>query len=196
MEIIPEHAFQRRASSRSPSRIFVAARGRHIATRSRRTPGRVHDESESAIAMDDERRSTEAGNGAGGTRQAVGAEHIRLGELISRTELALRNTSSQAEILQLAEQLTDSMEAHFAREESLYYPTIWALKADLEPALRGLIRIHADFRARLAALVDSIRSGAIEAATGQLDRFATLFGEHEAAEELVLETVREQRNDY
>ena len=99
-----------------------------------------------------------AGSGAVGpaaARTAVGAEHLRLEELLREIEGALSRDDADAGFPALAEELANAMLAHFEREESLYYPTLWALRPEVEAPLKALIGIHPDFRTRPDALVET-----------------------------------------
>jgi hypothetical protein len=124
------------------------------------------------------------------TPKIVMAEHQQLSELLAQLGLSLGESFDSALSEQLAKQLDENMEAHFGREESLYYPTLWALRPQLEEALRRLTARHEGFRTNLAALRESLRSGATTEAQEQLAAFATRFREHEVAEERILDSLR------
>ena len=79
-----------------------------------------------------------------------------------------------------------ALEAHYAREESLYYPSIWALRPDQKPALLDLIGSHNEFRAQLDAIAGDLEAGALHEAERHLEEFAEVFGYHESAEEKLL----------
>jgi len=118
--------------------------------------------------------------------RAIGAEHLRLEELIGDIEVALARNEPNLRTSALAQDLQNAMLAHFEREESLYYPTLWALRPELEGNLKALLDVHPDFRARLAVLVETLEHGEIERAGRLLDEFSALFGDHEHAEERIL----------
>ena len=61
-------------------------------------------------------------------QRAIGHEHLKLQALIASTEHALSLGEADPGMARLAGELRDAMEAHFEREESLYYPTLWALR--------------------------------------------------------------------
>jgi hypothetical protein len=138
-----------------------------------------------------EQIGADAGAGeATAAQRAIGDEHLRLEELIAHTELALSRDETDPEMLVVAVALRDAMEAHFEREESLYYPTLWALRPRLESALKKLIGVHQDFRSRLGALVETLERGDVEQAGQQLDEFNALFRDHEVAEERLLASLQ------
>jgi hemerythrin len=115
--------------------------------------------------------------------QRVGREHRRLHDLVDEVRSALGGSGDARRAL---EELSDASQAHFLREESLYYPTLWALRAELEGPLGGLISEHDDFRARLREIRRALDGGDPRAAIEQLESFVELLGEHESAEEGVL----------
>lgn len=125
------------------------------------------------------------------THQAIGNEHLQLEALIAGTEAALSSDPpDSSQVLELARELLGAMEAHFVREESLYYPTLWALQPAVEASLKALVSTHENFRTRLGALVGSLERGEVGSAGRQLDEFSELFGDHEAAEERILASLQ------
>jgi len=124
-------------------------------------------------------------------QRAIGNEHLKLQELIASTEHALSLGEADPQVVRLAGELRDAVEAHFEREESLYYPTLWALRPSVESALKTLVDIHRDFCVRLGSLVKTLERGEVLQAARQLEDFSALFGEHERAEERILASLLE-----
>jgi hemerythrin len=115
--------------------------------------------------------------------ERVGREHRRLHDLVIDARSALKGSGDAHRAL---EELSSASEAHFLREESLYYPTLWSLRAELEAPLGGLISEHDDFRARLREIRRTHADGNPRTAIERLEIFVELMGEHESAEEDVL----------
>jgi hemerythrin-like domain-containing protein len=119
--------------------------------------------------------------------ETVAHEHRRLDELLARVRAALDGEGNEGSAQAAISRLEHALEAHFLREESLYYPTLWALRPELESPLRRLTAQHAEFRSRLSALAEALDAGTIPRARLDATRFVELFGEHESAEERALE---------
>jgi hemerythrin len=115
--------------------------------------------------------------------ERVGREHRRLHDLVVDARAALKGSGDADRAL---EELSDATQAHFLREESLYYPTLWALRGELEAPLGGLISEHEDFRARLREIRRAQAGGDARAAIEQLESFVERLSVHESAEERVL----------
>jgi hemerythrin-like domain-containing protein len=129
-------------------------------------------------------------------RWSVAFEHRRLGALFSRMHEALkRQGEDRASARKAMLCLSEAMEAHLGQEESLYYPTIWALRPDYKEPLRELLDIHPRIRDRMAALAKALdaeagceRGGRAEV-MGQLEGLDQLFQQHESAEEQLLHSL-------
>lgn len=120
------------------------------------------------------------------TPALVSREHLHLSDLIAEAQEACRAGAGAAALRSLGCELREAMEAHFVREEALYYPTVWALRADLEKPLRALVRAHAVFRLQLAD-IDAALAGSDAPEAGRLlAGFRDLFTQHERAEEACL----------
>jgi len=126
-------------------------------------------------------------DGAPQPREQVEAEHRRLTELASEVRGVLEAPPTREQAKAAFADLREAADAHFVREESLYYPTVWALRPELEARLRAIIAAHADFRERLAAVADSIDRTAFEEAGQRLSELVGTFAAHEKLEESVLE---------
>jgi len=88
--------------------------------------------------------------------------------------------------------LLEEVKSHLFREETLYYPTIWALRPDYMSPLRLLVDSHAHFRRLLDAIRECLERAAHEDAARRFEEFTRLFQEHEGAEEKLLETLEQE----
>lgn len=86
-------------------------------------------------------------------------------------------------------QLRDALETHFMQEESLYYPSLWKLRPEVEQTLRGLISAHAGFLERLDATARLIDGDARADAQAAFEELQHLFARHEAWEEETLRAI-------
>jgi hypothetical protein len=119
----------------------------------------------------------------------ISTQHRELTALLHECQMELNASAGESPSRELIRDLTESMEAHFGREESLYYPTLWALRPEVKASLKRLIGAHEDFRERLASIALDVQAGAITNAAVGLDQLARLFPEHEAAEERILDSL-------
>jgi len=119
----------------------------------------------------------------------IAAEHRELTSLFAEARTAMEAEAGGQSARSAFERLQDGMEAHFQREESLYYPTIWALRPDLKGSLTGLVETHPQFRERLGAIIQALEQSAVGEAGRHLEEFAELFSDHERAEELLLQSL-------
>ena len=119
----------------------------------------------------------------------IAAEHRELSSLFAEARSAMEAEAGAQSTKSAFARLRDGMEAHFQREESLYYPTIWTLRPDLKESLTGLVETHPQFRERLGAIVQSLDQVAFAEAGRHLEEFAELFSDHERAEELLLQSL-------
>lgn len=87
-------------------------------------------------------------------------------------------------------QLRDLLEAHFAQEEELYFPTLWQLRPDHEKTLRGLIAGHASYLGKVDKTIELVGAGQVEAAVTCFEELQTQFAAHELEEEETLRALR------
>jgi hypothetical protein len=127
---------------------------------------------------------------------SVRDEHRHLGGLMRRTREALSaaggeplEVSSVEPARAAVRDLTAALEAHFEQEEYLYYPTIWALRPRFKKSLLDLIDCHPALRSLLADLGQALDQGAVGDALRRLEGLARFFGQHEQAEEQILQTL-------
>ena len=122
-------------------------------------------------------------------RREISTQHRQLDALLQDCQRTLDPSSGESPSMELVWELNESMEAHFAREESLYYPTLWALRPEVKASLKRLVDSHDDFRARLASVALDVRAGSIMNAAVGLDQLTQLFRQHETAEERILDSL-------
>ena len=120
------------------------------------------------------------------TPELVSREHHHLSDLIAEVQEACRAGADAAALRSLGRELREAMDAHFVREEALYYPTVWALRADLERPLRALVRAHEVFRLQLSTIDAALSDADTPEAGRLLAGFRDLFTLHERAEEACL----------
>ena len=115
----------------------------------------------------------------------IQAAHGRLDGFFQSTREAL--AGSEAKLA--CSQLRDALETHFAQEESLYFPTLWNLRPEVEQVLRGLIATHAGFLEMLDRTARFIDDGARTDAQACFDDLQHSFALHEAGEEQTLNSI-------
>lgn len=112
-------------------------------------------------------------------------EHRELEALFGEVRAALEQGEAGAAERALRA-LVDALDAHFQREDALYYPTVAALRPAHRTALGELETDHDGFRARFDRLTEVLRDSGTEAASRQLRDIASDFADHEAREEALL----------
>lgn len=128
-------------------------------------------------------------------RSSVRDEHRHLGSLMRRTREALSGIDAEEQApvdgpaRDAVRELTETLEAHFEQEEFLYYPTIWALRPPFKKPLLDLIDCHPALRGLLADLGQALEQGAIGDALRRLEGLTRFFGQHERAEEQILQSL-------
>jgi hemerythrin len=122
-------------------------------------------------------------------RGAVAGEHRQLAGLFAETRTALAEKDGGRRARAALSRLQDGVEAHFQREESLYFPTIWALRPDLKDFLAGLVETHPRFRELLDAITRALEAASFAEAARYLEELVDLFSDHERAEELLLHSL-------
>ncbi|MDH3211479.1 MAG: hemerythrin domain-containing protein [Myxococcales bacterium] len=118
-------------------------------------------------------------------KDSIAAAHHKLDALLDETRSALQAGEEGRARASFAH-LRAALEAHFDQEDSLYYPSIRALRPDLKKAVEGFLAAHAKFSARLAEIGASLDTDALADAERALEAFGTAFASHEASEERVL----------
>ena len=120
---------------------------------------------------------------------AIVAEHGEIARRFADVRAALESPNGSVEARARAAELSEILEAHFQREESLYYPTIWALRPDLKPPLTALVESHPVLRKGLEAITTALATASVDAARRHLDELAEVLRGHERAEERLLRTL-------
>lgn len=143
-----------------------------------------------------ERESKQAGSesGAGdpaaagpeGARDFALEEHRRLVELFENARAAVNEEQDKSVLRRILLQLAEALRVHFEQEESLYYPTLYALRPTLEQPLHDLMASHPHLVARVEELAGATNSQSREDIVTRFERFARFFQQHERSEEEVL----------
>ncbi len=123
----------------------------------------------------------------------MATEHSRLSALFEETRGVLlggQGRGGQAARAALA-RLAEAVEIHLVQEESLYYPTIWALRPEFKPSLKGLIESQPTLRILLAAVSQALEAETIEDVKRCFDRFVDSYNQHQKAEEQLLHSLGE-----
>jgi hypothetical protein len=115
----------------------------------------------------------------------IQAAHGQLDRFFQSTRDAL----SGAEAKIACGQLRDALETHFAQEESLYFPTLWNLRPELEQTLRGLLAGHAGFLEKIDRTVRLIDDGEQTDAQACFEELQHQFALHEGSEEETLRAI-------
>ena len=122
----------------------------------------------------------------------VVTEHRSLDALFGDTRAVLRAAEARGKARLAMLHMLEQVKSHLFREESLYYPTIWALRPDYMGPLRLLVDSHAHLRRLLDAVIECVERAAHEDAARRFDEFTRLFQEHEGTEEKLLETLEQE----
>jgi hypothetical protein len=120
-------------------------------------------------------------------------EHSRLSALFEETRavlLAGGERGGQVARAALA-RLAEAVEIHLVQEESLYYPTIWALRPEFKSSLQGLIESHPTLRILLASVSEALDAETLEDVRQCYDRFVDSYSQHQKAEEQLLHSLGE-----
>lgn len=124
--------------------------------------------------------------------RTVADEHRSLGVLFEETRAVLLRKDGAAVARGACARLREAVESHLEREETLYYPTIWALRPDHKGALLGLVESHPRFRAHLDALTEAAESEALGDAKRRLNEITQLFRRQEAEEEKLFRSLESE----
>lgn len=116
-------------------------------------------------------------------QREVRKQNRAIDALFREASRLLRKADPESDALARLEQTLD---AHFDREDRLYFPPILALRPEHRPRLEACTASHDWFRARLQEIREQLRSDALAEAVRGLERLAAAFAEHEAREEEVL----------
>ncbi len=122
----------------------------------------------------------------------IAEEHRALDKLFSRALEQLHASGSELQARDAFDELAEALESHLAAEESLYFPTIWALRPEFKDRLRAFIRAHHHFRGLIEEITGLMGSRETEEATHVLGQLRHEFGRHEGGEEDALHSLDEQ----
>jgi hemerythrin superfamily protein len=121
--------------------------------------------------------------------QRITAEHSRLSALFEETRAALLGGDGRQVARAALGRFVEAVETHLVQEESLYYPTIWALRPEFKLPLLGLIGSHPALRLLLAAIAQALDAEGLDDAKRRFDQFVDSYSRHEEAEEELLLTL-------
>jgi hypothetical protein len=125
-------------------------------------------------------------SGKGSIGDRVAADHRRLEALVRRTRAALAGRGDPRQAVQAFRRLEEAVSGHLLQEDSLYYPSIWALRPEHKDELVTLVRAHDEFRSRLADVTRHLERGAVAQARSSYEKFVDDFDRHEVREEMLL----------
>jgi hemerythrin-like domain-containing protein len=140
------------------------------------------DEGVSPVSADDGTRKNS-------TRGQMTSEHRRLKALFAEVEAALAGGSEAREALV---RLQEALDAHFEREDALYFPTLWTLRPDRKGPLLKLSRDHDGLRSQLRDLVERVAKGLRTEVQSAFEELAQAFTRHEEAEEQLLVSLEQE----
>jgi hypothetical protein len=118
-------------------------------------------------------------------RRVISAQHRQLDDFVILLVAALDAGDSPAARVAY-ERFASALDAHFALEQSFYFPALRGLRPGLGPELETLEAEHEALRERLARLGRLSSAGACAACLTLLERFASQLAEHEGREEGLL----------
>lgn len=123
--------------------------------------------------------------------RGIAEEHRALDKLFARALAQLESDDSESQGRDAFDELSEALESHLVAEESLYFPTIWALRPEFKDRLRSFIRAHQHFRGLLQEIAGLLDSQETEEAVHVLGRLKHEFGRHELGEEDALRSLDE-----
>jgi hypothetical protein len=125
------------------------------------------------------------------TPHRISVEHGRLSALFAETRATLLGGDGREVARAALGRFVEALEIHLVQEESLYYPTIWALRPEFKSPLLGLIKSHPTLRLLLAAIAQALDAETLEDAKRRFDQFVDSYSRYEQAEEELLLTLDE-----
>jgi len=114
----------------------------------------------------------------------VADAHLALEPMLGRTRSAFAEGPEAARTA--FDGLRRALETHFEQEDSLYFPTIRALRTDIRDVVAQIGEAHDQYRRMFDEIDTLLGQGGLEAAARAFERFAVSFAEHEQAEEQLL----------
>jgi hemerythrin len=124
----------------------------------------------------------------------VGAVHRSLAAMFDETRTAFRD-GDEAEAGSAFARLREELEAHFEKEDRLYYPAIRALRPDRAEAVNRVGKAHEQFLRRFELIVEQIQAGKLNEAERSFEEFAEAFIFHEIREEDLIRSLEREIAD-
>jgi hemerythrin len=121
----------------------------------------------------------------------VAAVHRSLAAMFEETRAAFRD-GDEAEAAVAFGRIREELEAHFEKEDRLYYPAIRALRPDRAEAVDRVGRAHAQFIRRFDLIVVQLRAGKRDEARRSFEEFAEAFIYHEIREEDLIRSLEKE----
>jgi hypothetical protein len=121
-------------------------------------------------------------------RGEIAEEHRRLDVLFEEARAALEAGPGEAAHHALVI-LAEALEAHFEREDRLYYPAVGALRREHASLLRSFATGHTRFLGQIDAIARRLAEGAFAGAASELEALAAEFAAHEGQEEELLRAI-------
>lgn len=122
----------------------------------------------------------------------IRAEHRHLDALFAAAREAFAVEGSLDAARARFAEIREAMEAHFDREDHLYYPVIWKLRPARKPALLAFGAVHREYLQRLEEIDAHLSRSELAAAREIFGRLGEAFDQHEAAEERVLSELEQE----
>jgi hemerythrin-like domain-containing protein len=122
-------------------------------------------------------------------RHGITDEHRWLGTLFEEARDAFK--SGNGAIAAFA-RLREALEAHFDQEDTLYFPAIRALRPAHKRDLDGFMAAHERFRDFFRQLGERLEAGSLDEAKRSFEDFSEAYAQHEAGEELMLQTLERE----
>ena len=124
----------------------------------------------------------------------IPAAHRSLAAMFEETRAAFRD-EDEAEVAAAFGRLREELEAHFEKEDRLYYPAIRALRPDRAEAVGRVEMAHEQFVRRFELIVVQIRTGKLDEAERSFEEFAEAFIFHEIREEDLIRSLERELAD-
>jgi hypothetical protein len=124
-------------------------------------------------------------------RGEIAEEHRRLDVLFEEARAALGAGPGEAARHALVI-LAEALEAHFEREDRLYYPAVGALRREHARLLRSFATGHTRFLAQLEAIERQLGVGPSAGAAAAFEALAADFAAHEEEEEGLLRAIESE----
>jgi len=127
------------------------------------------------------------GREEGELRRVPATRRRRLRMLLGETRSALARRAETRAARRALTELSRDLEAQFRQEESLYYPTLLALRPRFKRPLQDLVESHRSFRSRVDALASALEAEAFGEAGCQFEELVESVDRHERAQNELLE---------